>query len=122
MCGFASREVINCQTTMNQFVQRVANYVANEILIKGLANSKTFQRFAVRTNKSYSEAQEAAKKTFEDNLENLAKQATSTADGAATAASSGGAASGPPKPPLTGIPGFFSAFAKEVRKDITGGP
>ena len=30
------------------------------------------------------------------------------------------AAGEPPQRPLTGIPGFFSAFAKEVRKDISG--
>ena len=36
---------------MNQFVQRVVNYVANELFIKGLAESKTFQRFAVHTDR-----------------------------------------------------------------------
>eukprot|EP00578_Thalassiosira_sp_NH16_P000076 CAMPEP_0181130230 /NCGR_PEP_ID=MMETSP1071-20121207/29750_1 /TAXON_ID=35127 /ORGANISM="Thalassiosira sp., Strain NH16" /LENGTH=162 /DNA_ID=CAMNT_0023216281 /DNA_START=88 /DNA_END=577 /DNA_ORIENTATION=- len=36
---------------MNQFVQRIANWMANEIFIKGLAESKTFQRFAVRTDR-----------------------------------------------------------------------
>jgi hypothetical protein len=111
---------------MNQFIQRVANYVANEIIVKGLAQSKTFQKFAVRTNKSYTEAQETAKKTFEESMENLSKQATegAAAAGATTSTTKGGTASavGPPKPPLTGIPGFFAAFAKEVRKDISGVP
>lgn len=34
---------------MNQFFQRVAHYVTNELIVKSLADSKTFQRFAVRT-------------------------------------------------------------------------
>lgn len=32
--------------------------------------------------------------------------------------SSGSQAARPPEPPLTGVAGFISAFAKEVRKDI----
>jgi len=40
---------------MNQFIQRVANYVANKVIVKGLANSRSFQKFAVRTNKQHTE-------------------------------------------------------------------
>jgi hypothetical protein len=32
------------------FIGRLANYVLNEFLVNTLANSKTFQRFAVRTD------------------------------------------------------------------------
>ena len=32
------------------FVGRLANYVLNEFLVNALANSKSFQRFAVRTD------------------------------------------------------------------------
>ena len=46
-------------------------------------------------------------------LDDIAKQ---QAGGAASSASN----QGPPKPPLRGIPGFFVAFFKEVRKDVTG--
>jgi hypothetical protein len=35
---------------MNQFIQRIVHYVTNELVVKGLANSKTFQRFAIRTD------------------------------------------------------------------------
>lgn len=91
---------------MNQFIQRVANYIANEVLIKGLANSKTFQRFAIRMDASIKEAQEKGTKQFSTILEetvakDLSKDKT-----------------GPPKPPLRGVPGFLSAFVKEVRKDL----
>ena len=38
------------------FFQRVFNYIANELLVEGLANSRTFQRFAVRTNEFLKDA------------------------------------------------------------------
>ncbi|XP_027069705.1 uncharacterized protein LOC113775081 [Coffea eugenioides] len=33
------------------FIHRVMSYVANELIVNGLANSPAFQRFAVRTSK-----------------------------------------------------------------------
>lgn len=106
---------------MNQFVQRIANYVANEIIIKGLANSKTFQRFAVRSSKQYEDFQKQGTEKLTQTLEELAKQ---QAAAGTTAASAEGAAAAealqPPQRPLRGIPGFVVAFFKEVRKDITG--
>ena len=99
---------------MSQFVQRIANYVANELVIKGLANSKTFQRFAVRTNQQYSEFTEKGTKQMEEVLGEALKKTATTAEG--TKSASGGR----PVPPRTGVPGFFAAFAKEVRKDVTG--
>lgn len=109
---------------MNQFIRRVADYVANEILIKGLANSRAFQKFAVRTNKQYEDLHKKGTDQITQALEELAKQNVvgDKAVGAGSAASKGASTStlNPPKPPLRGIPGFFLAFAKEVRKDITG--
>eukprot|EP00537_Pseudo-nitzschia_pungens_P003703 CAMPEP_0172357262 /NCGR_PEP_ID=MMETSP1060-20121228/1633_1 /TAXON_ID=37318 /ORGANISM="Pseudo-nitzschia pungens, Strain cf. cingulata" /LENGTH=104 /DNA_ID=CAMNT_0013077843 /DNA_START=70 /DNA_END=384 /DNA_ORIENTATION=- len=100
-----------------QFIQRVVNYVANEILVKGLANSRTFQKFAVRTNQQYNELNQHGAEKIAKTIEELAKnQGSKTAGSAAT--------SGPlepPQRPLQGIPGFFLAFAKEVRKDLAGG-
>ncbi|KAK3422636.1 hypothetical protein EUGRSUZ_G03069 [Eucalyptus grandis] len=37
------------------FLHRVISYVANEIVVNGLANSPAFQRFAVRTSKRLEE-------------------------------------------------------------------
>ena len=34
----------------NPFIQRVANWLAQEVVVKGLAENKTFQRFALRTD------------------------------------------------------------------------
>lgn len=34
---------------MSQFFLRIANYIANELIVKGLANNRSFQRFALRT-------------------------------------------------------------------------
>jgi inosine/xanthosine triphosphate pyrophosphatase family protein len=109
---------------MNQFVQRLANYVANEVIIKGLANSRTFQRFAVRTNKQYNDFSKQGTEQLEKTIEELAKQqaaAAQEAGGKPVAAAAASSMSAPPKPPLRGIPGFFSAFFKEIRKDITSG-
>lgn len=102
---------------MSQFIQRVANYVANEVIIKGLAHNKTFQRFAVRTDAQLKEMQkqgtEQLEKVVQENLTTNASRSTTTA---------AGAAAGPPQPPLRGIPGFVSCFFKEIRKDLTGTP
>ena len=99
----------------NQFIQRIINHVANEIVIKGLANSRTFQRFAVRTDRAY---QDYSKQGVET-IEKMAQEASKVAS-EATQEIGKRAAGEPPQRPLTGIPGFFSAFAKEVRKDISG--
>jgi hypothetical protein len=105
---------ISATLIMNQFFQRVANYVANEVIVKGLAESRTFQKFAVRTNKQYTDTMKQGSDKLNMTLEEAAAQ---QAGGMQAAAASGG---GPPKPPLRGVPGFFVAFGKELRKDITG--
>jgi hypothetical protein len=112
------------------FISRVVNYVANEIIVKGLSNSRTFQKFAVRTNKQYEELNkhgtDKISKTFEDIVKN--QQQTSEAGTAAAAEAAAvnaaknnnnNALQPPPQRPMRGIPGFFLAFGKEVRKDIT---
>jgi hypothetical protein len=109
---------------MNQFVQRIANYVANEIIIKGLANSKTFQKFAVRTNKQYEDLHKQGTAKLTETFEDLAKQQTGSASSAETGETVGASGNNgllqPPQRPLRGIPGFFVAFFKEIRQDITG--
>lgn len=112
---------------MNQFIQRIANYVANEVLIKGLANSKTFQRFALRSEAAMNDAKGKGRETVNEALDELHKTATeaaysATSGGGAKAgmhpSAGGGRPLGPPKPPLTGFPGFVRAFGLEVRKDL----
>jgi hypothetical protein len=111
---------------MNQFVQRIANYVANEVIIKGLANSKTFQKFAVRTNKQYEDLHKQGTAKLTETLEDLAKQqpegtsSGATAHGGTTGTAVNNGALQPPQRPLRGILGFVVAFFKEIRKDITG--
>jgi len=98
-----------------QFIQRVVNYLANEVIIKGLANSKTFQKFAVRTDASIREVHKTGTETLNKTLEE-------TLAAAATQQAKAGAAAGPPPKPLTGFPGFVAAFFKEIRKDLVGAP
>lgn len=94
----------------SQFIQRLANYLANEVLIKGLANSKTFQRFAVKADASLKDIHKQGEEQLQQVLQQSLK--TATADAAAH--------QGPPQPPLRGVTGFLVAFVKEVRRDITG--
>jgi hypothetical protein len=93
---------------MNQFIQKVANYIGNEVIIKGLSNSRTFQRFAIRTDQSIKEmhktGSESLNKTFDEYTGQQIRNATTQA--------------GPPQPPLRGFPGFVSAFFKEIRNDV----
>ena len=44
---------------MSGLFGRVFGYVFNELLVNGLANSRTFQQFAVRTDKALREAQQS---------------------------------------------------------------
>jgi hypothetical protein len=101
---------------MNQFVQRVANYVANEIIIKGLAHSRTFQKFAVRTDAGLREAHRTGTEALNKTLEEVISQAGNAASTAT--AGSARSARGPPVRPKTGFPGFVSAFFKEIKRDI----
>ena len=103
---------------MNQFVQRVANYLANEVLIKGLANSRTFQRFAVRSEIRMQELPKAGTENFAKAFEELSNlQARGTATVASSAAGAAPKA-GPPVPPRRGVGGFLEAFVKEIRSDL----
>jgi len=103
---------------MNQFIQRIANYVANEIVIKGLANSKNFQRFAVRTDAQWQKMKDSSSEAMNSQLDELHKAAsqrdyTSSPGGSNTKLEKGGS-TGPPTPPG----GFFSAMKKEILKDL----
>ena len=102
-----------------QFIARVVNYVANEIIVKGLANSRTFQKFAVRTNQQYQELNKQGAEKIAKTVEEIAKAQGSTSS-ASAAANGANHALQPPQRPLRGIPGFFLAFAKVVRKDMVG--
>jgi hypothetical protein len=115
---------------MNQFVQRIANYVANEIVIKGLANSKTFQRFAVRTDAQLRSIKNQGEEGLNSKLDELHKAANKAAfseqnsfhnaTGARAAGSSSGGyhTSGPPVPPKQGFGGFVEALGKVIGKDL----
>ena len=106
-----------------QFITRVVNYVANEIIVKGLANSRTFQKFAVRTNKQYEELNKHGVDKIAKTVEDLAKnQAPGSSGGAANANTNANVADAlqAPQRPLRGFPGFVLAFFKEVRKDLAG--
>lgn len=95
--------------SMSQFIQRLVNHLANEVLIKGLANSKTFQRFAVRTDSALKDLHKDGAQKFDHVVRTVvteAKQPTNVAS------------MGPPQPPLRGFPGFVSAFLKEIRSDL----
>ncbi|KNC76458.1 hypothetical protein SARC_11042 [Sphaeroforma arctica JP610] len=50
---------------MAQLIQRVAQYLANEVITKSLARSKMFQNFAQRTHGNVEKFSEASKKHTE---------------------------------------------------------
>ena len=94
-----------------------------EILIKGLANSKTFQRFAVRTDAHIRNLKQTSNEQINSKLDELHKAASRSAYSSGSASKAGGNAtsggsSGPPKEPLSGFAGFIAAFGKEIRKDL----
>merc|ERR1712176_1549883 len=93
---------------MNPFINRIASYVANEIIIKGLSESKLFQRFALRSQHLVNEHKKTVSNTLDKTFDNISK--------GTTAASSSNNKS--PTPPLRGVRGFISAFWKEIASDL----
>ncbi|KAL0291666.1 UNVERIFIED_CONTAM: hypothetical protein Scaly_2626800 [Sesamum calycinum] len=58
------------------FIHRVVSYVANELIVNGLANSPRFQRFAVRTSKKleeYSDIAAQRKREIAEQLKDASK-------------------------------------------------
>ncbi|KAL8504782.1 hypothetical protein ACS0TY_016099 [Phlomoides rotata] len=58
------------------FIHRVLSYVANEVIVNGLANSPKFQRFAVRTSRKMDELSDIAaqkKKELTEQLKDASK-------------------------------------------------
>ena len=150
---------------MNQFIQRVANYIANvschyisyvvslsksanptflfltpgplkphrttiryrcllceqEVFIKGLAESKTFQKFAVHTDRNIQKIKKEGLESLNSQVDELHRQATraaySTGSGGGQAAASGSSRTGKPSPPQK-PGGFLSALGKVIRKDL----
>jgi hypothetical protein len=94
---------------------------SKEILVKGLANSKSFQKFAVRTDSHLRNAKEGGAEHFNLKIDELHKAATEAAYSTTSKAANTKTAyhtTKPPVPPKSGFPSFISAFWKEVRKDI----
>lgn len=65
----------------------------------------------MRTQTNLDEAKKASAEYMSKSIEQLEKM---TVEEIAAA----NAAAGPPQAPMRGVPGFLTAFAKEVRKDI----
>ncbi|XP_010264602.1 PREDICTED: uncharacterized protein LOC104602571 [Nelumbo nucifera] len=58
------------------FMHRVISYVANELIVNGLANSPAFQRFAVRTSKRIEDISNMAaqkRQVLKEQLQDLSK-------------------------------------------------
>ncbi|XP_015897210.1 uncharacterized protein LOC107430851 [Ziziphus jujuba] len=58
------------------FMHRVVSYLMNEVLVNSLANSRAFQRFAVRTSKrieDISSIAEKKKQQLSEQMKDLAK-------------------------------------------------
>ena len=92
---------------MNAFVQRIANYLANEIIVKQLAQNKSFQNMAMRTHLRVEKTKEFMKEGVEraemEGLEGLKKSVGGVAGEAGAKPPKGGI----PEPPKTGVTGFM---------------
>ncbi|GMI03176.1 hypothetical protein TrRE_jg8916 [Triparma retinervis] len=51
---------------MNAFVSRVANWLANEVIVKNLVKNKQFQNMAMRTHLKVEKTKETAKQGLEE--------------------------------------------------------
>ena len=91
--------------------------------MKGLANSKTFQKFAVRTDSHLRNVKEGGVDSINSKIDELHKAATQAAYSSQgfqgeSAKIAYHTSAGPPAPPKGGFPGFLEAFGKEIKKDI----
>lgn len=97
--------------------------------MKGLAESKTFQKFAVRTDHHVRKFQKEGMEHVNSQIDEVHRAATraaySTMDGVAKDAASGGGGGGvaggklkPPEKPMEGVPGFVSALGRVIRRDL----
>ena len=88
-------------------------------MIKGLANSRTFQRFALRTHNSIEGLKKDGVETLNSKFDAVHKAANDAAYSSTSSTKSTSSSSvRPPEPPLQGLAGFVTAFAKVVRKDL----
>ena len=98
------------------------NRIKQEIFIKGLANSKTFQKFAVHTDRHITKLKKEGVETLNTHMDELQKHATKAAFSTSTkegaSAAGGGAGMVPPVKPPEGVAGFFSALGKVIRQDL----
>ena len=112
--------------------------IPQELFIKGLAESKTFQRFALHTDKHIQKYKREGLEQVNAHLDELHKQATTTMRSASSSSSSTtttngsnnassytrGAGGGgdtllkPPQKPLQGVAGFFSALTRVIQRDL----
>ncbi|VFQ90982.1 unnamed protein product [Cuscuta campestris] len=53
------------------FIHRVLSYVINEVVVNGLANSPSFQRFAVRTSRKIEEVSKLAEQKKKEIMEQM---------------------------------------------------
>ena len=83
-----------------------------------MANSRTFQRFALKTHTHIQDAKKIGTETLESHLDELHKVAQQATAQYSTSAPPKTSNTGPPIAPLRGFSGFLAAFAKEVRKDF----
>ena len=82
--GIFLTERVLLRIILMSFVSRLANYVLNEFLVDALANSKTFQRFAVRADDAMRKGRvlETVAETTskaKENAEKVAEEARATA-------------------------------------------
>mmetsp|Transcript_41106 Transcript_41106/g.78494 ORF Transcript_41106/g.78494 Transcript_41106/m.78494 type:complete len:82 (+) Transcript_41106:83-328(+) len=65
------------------FFQRIFSYVINEVIVDTLANNRSFQRFAIRTNKQMEELAKKSKeaqKVFNEELDKGMQEVKREAD------------------------------------------
>lgn len=93
---------------MAQFFMKMIDWVANEIVVKHLANSRTFQRFALKTDETIQHHTTKATKMGEEVLKKASEHGEKIVKGAAEQ----------PPPDISGFTRFFNAFADEIKKDV----
>jgi hypothetical protein len=99
VCWFCFFVLIKTHQNSLNSTHLSTHFIFKEVIVKGLAESKTFQKIALRTHINLEQAKKTSTDLMNQGMDKVTKMATEVAKEAASTSSSSGPPKRPPKPP-----------------------